>query len=74
MRNPESSSLPGSPSPSGDGCITYHTATAREQDATREEIAEALGVTISINASAALVSHEAQFHALAQYESGKSYR
>jgi AhpD family alkylhydroperoxidase len=38
-----------------DGCITFHVAAAREQGATKEEIAEALGVAISINAGAALV-------------------
>lgn len=38
-----------------DGCITVHTKKAVEQGATREEIAEALGVAISLNAGAALV-------------------
>lgn len=38
-----------------DGCITVHTAEARKQGATKEEIAEALGVAISVNAGAALV-------------------
>jgi AhpD family alkylhydroperoxidase len=38
-----------------DGCITVHTAAARERGATREEIAEVLGVAISVNAGAAVV-------------------
>lgn len=38
-----------------DGCIAVHTAAARAAGATREEIAEALGVAIAINAGAALV-------------------
>jgi AhpD family alkylhydroperoxidase len=38
-----------------DGCITVHVDAARKLGATQEEIAEALGVAISINAGAALV-------------------
>nr|WP_213979487.1 carboxymuconolactone decarboxylase family protein [Sphingomonas sp. dw_22] len=38
-----------------DGCITVHTDAARKLGVTREEIAEALGVAISVNAGAALV-------------------
>ena len=38
-----------------DGCITVHTAAARERGATKEEIAEALGVAVSVNAGAAVV-------------------
>lgn len=38
-----------------DGCITVHTEAARKLGATREEIAEALGVAISVNAGAAIV-------------------
>jgi AhpD family alkylhydroperoxidase len=38
-----------------DGCITVHTAEARKHGATKEEIAEALGVAIAVNAGAALV-------------------
>jgi len=38
-----------------DGCIAVHTAEARKAGATREDIAEALGVAISVNAGAALV-------------------
>ncbi len=38
-----------------DGCITVHAEAARKLGVTREEIAEALGVAVSINAGAALV-------------------
>lgn len=38
-----------------DGCITVHTGGALKHGATREEIAEALGVAIAMNAGAALV-------------------
>jgi AhpD family alkylhydroperoxidase len=38
-----------------DGCITVHTAAARARGATNEEIAEALGVAVSVNAGAAVV-------------------
>jgi AhpD family alkylhydroperoxidase len=38
-----------------DGCITIHTDAALKHGATREEIAEALGVAVAINAGAALV-------------------
>ena len=39
-----------------DGCIATHVHAARQHGATREEIAEALGVAIAVNAGAALVS------------------
>jgi AhpD family alkylhydroperoxidase len=38
-----------------DGCITIHADAAIKHGATREEIAEALGVAIAVNAGAALV-------------------
>lgn len=38
-----------------DGCIAVHTAAARKQGATKEEVAAALGVAIAMNAGAALV-------------------
>jgi AhpD family alkylhydroperoxidase len=38
-----------------DGCIAVHTAAAKKLGATKEEIAEALGVGITVNAGAALV-------------------
>jgi AhpD family alkylhydroperoxidase len=38
-----------------DGCIAVHTDAAVKHGATREEITEALGVAIAVNAGAALV-------------------
>ena len=38
-----------------DGCITVHTHAAVRHGATKEEIVEALGVAIAVNAGAALV-------------------
>ena len=38
-----------------DGCITVHVDGALKEGATREEIAEALGVAVAMNAGAALV-------------------
>jgi AhpD family alkylhydroperoxidase len=38
-----------------DGCIAVHTQAAIKAGATREEIAEALGTAVTVNAGAALV-------------------
>jgi AhpD family alkylhydroperoxidase len=38
-----------------DGCIVHHTEAALKAGATKEEIAEALGVSVAMNAGAALV-------------------
>jgi AhpD family alkylhydroperoxidase len=38
-----------------DGCITVHSEAAIRHGASKEEIAEALGVAIAVNAGAALV-------------------
>jgi AhpD family alkylhydroperoxidase len=38
-----------------DGCIVHHTEAALKAGATKEEIAEALGVAVGMNAGAALV-------------------
>jgi AhpD family alkylhydroperoxidase len=38
-----------------DGCITTHVHAARKHGASAEEVAEALGVAIAVNAGAALV-------------------
>jgi len=38
-----------------DGCITIHTDAAVKNGATREEIVDALGVAIAVNAGATLV-------------------
>ncbi|WP_158884158.1 carboxymuconolactone decarboxylase family protein [Rhodanobacter sp. L36] len=38
-----------------DGCITVHTGEALKHGASREEVAEALGVAVALNAGAAMV-------------------
>lgn len=38
-----------------DGCITTHTTAAIKNGATKDEMVEALGVAVSVNAGAALV-------------------
>ena len=38
-----------------DGCIAVHTDAAVREGATREEIVEALGVAIAVNAGAAVI-------------------
>ena len=38
-----------------DGCIIFHTEAALKAGATKEEISEALGVAVSMNAGAALI-------------------
>lgn len=38
-----------------DGCITFHTDAALKAGASREEISEALGVAVAMNAGAALI-------------------
>lgn len=38
-----------------DGCIAFHTKAAVEKGATKEEISEALGVAVGLNAGAAVV-------------------
>jgi AhpD family alkylhydroperoxidase len=38
-----------------DGCITVHTDLALKAGATKEEISEALGVAVAMNAGAALI-------------------
>jgi AhpD family alkylhydroperoxidase len=38
-----------------DGCITIHTDAAIKHGATKDEVVEALGVAIAVNAGAALV-------------------
>lgn len=51
-----------------DGCITMHTAEALKQGATREEIADALGVAIAMNAGAALVYSARAMDAVNAYQ------
>jgi AhpD family alkylhydroperoxidase len=38
-----------------DGCVTTHVELVRKQGATRDEIADVLGVAVTVNAGAALV-------------------
>lgn len=47
-----------------DGCIATHAQKALDAGATREEIAEALGTAIALNAGAALVYSSRVFDAL----------
>jgi AhpD family alkylhydroperoxidase len=53
-----------------DGCITTHVEAARKQGVTKEEIAEALGVAISVNAGAALVYTTRTLDAFAAAQEG----
>ena len=48
-----------------DGCITVHTDNARKLGASQEEVAEALGVAVSVNAGAAIVYSTRALDALA---------
>jgi AhpD family alkylhydroperoxidase len=50
-----------------DGCITVHTSEALKHGATREEIAEALGVAVALNAGAAMVYSARVMDALSAY-------
>jgi len=53
-----------------DGCITVHTAEALKHGASREEIAEALGVAVAINAGAAMVYSARTMDAVAAHSGG----
>ncbi|MHC2106875.1 MULTISPECIES: carboxymuconolactone decarboxylase family protein [unclassified Methylobacterium] len=46
-----------------DGCIAFHTDAARKAGATQEEMVEALGVAVALNAGAALVYSARAFDA-----------
>src|SRR2546423_5952464 len=50
-----------------DGCIAVHTEAAIKHGATMEEIAEALGVAVAVNAGAALVYSARVMDAFNQY-------
>lgn len=52
-----------------DGCITVHVDAALKQGASREEIAEALGVAVALNAGAALVYSARAMDAVAAHGS-----
>jgi AhpD family alkylhydroperoxidase len=51
-----------------DGCIAVHTAAAQKHGATKEEIIEALGVAIGLNAGATLVYSARVMDAFQQHE------
>ncbi|GAB3625373.1 alkylhydroperoxidase [Pandoraea terrae] len=55
-----------------DGCITVHTAQALKLGASREEIAEALGVAVELNAGAALVYSARVMDAVAAFPSANT--
>ena len=50
-----------------DGCITVHAEAAIRHGATKEEIAEALGVAVAVNAGAALVYSTRVIDAVEEY-------
>jgi AhpD family alkylhydroperoxidase len=50
-----------------DGCIAVHSEAAIRRGATKEEIAEALGVAIAVNAGAALVYSTRVMDAVKEY-------
>src|SRR5882762_5070941 len=50
-----------------DGCITVHAEAAIRHGATKEEIAEALGVAVAVNAGAALVYSARVMDAVKEY-------
>jgi len=54
-----------------DGCIVIHTDAALRNGATREEVTEALGVAIAVNAGAALVHSARVLDALAAKEEAR---
>lgn len=53
-----------------DGCITVHVDAALKQGASSEEIAEALGVAVAMNAGAALVYSARAMDAVASHPRG----
>lgn len=54
-----------------DGCITVHVDAALKQGASREQIAEALGVAVALNAGAAMVYSARVLDAVAQHPKGQ---
>ncbi len=50
-----------------DGCITIHTEAARKAGASREEVSEALGVAMAMNAGSAFVYSLRVMDAIAAY-------
>jgi AhpD family alkylhydroperoxidase len=56
-----------------DGCITVHSDAALKAGATKEEIAEALGVAVAMNAGAALVYSTRVLDAVAAKSAGEAH-
>jgi len=54
-----------------DGCITFHTEAALKAGASKEEIAEALGVAVAMNAGAALIYSLRAMDAVAAQSDGE---
>ncbi|HEY4979192.1 MAG TPA: carboxymuconolactone decarboxylase family protein [Candidatus Acidoferrum sp.] len=54
-----------------DGCITFHSEAALKAGATREEISEALGVAMAMNAGAAFVYSLRVMDAVAAHSASK---
>lgn len=53
-----------------DGCISFHTEAAVKAGATKQEIADALGVAIALNAGPALIYSARVMDAFAQQTGG----
>jgi AhpD family alkylhydroperoxidase len=51
-----------------DGCISSHAAAAQKAGATREEVAEALGTAVALNAGAAYVYSVRAIEAFDQFK------
>jgi AhpD family alkylhydroperoxidase len=56
-----------------DGCIAVHTEAAIRHGATKEEIAEALGVAVAVNAGAALVYSTRVMDAVKEYPHANAF-
>ncbi len=54
-----------------DGCISSHSAAARQAGATEKEVAEALGTAIALNAGAAYVYSTRAMEAFGQFDENK---
>ncbi|AEC20954.1 alkylhydroperoxidase AhpD core [Pusillimonas sp. T7-7] len=54
-----------------DGCISSHSAAARQAGATEQEVAEALGTAIALNAGAAYVYSARAMEAFGQFGENK---
>lgn len=57
-----------------DGCITFHSEAALKAGATKEEISEALGVAVAMNAGAALVYSTRVLDAVAAKTAQQAHR